>query len=87
MVRNGTGTASGPVMFTLAELEDAHTLVSRYVPRTPAYRWPLLRDRVGGGGSVWIKHENLTPCGAFKVRGGLTYMADLAAAGALPRVS
>jgi threonine dehydratase len=41
------------------------------VPPTPQYAWPLLRERLGM--PVWVKHENHTPAGAFKVRGGLTY--------------
>ncbi len=45
------------------------------MPPTPQYAWPLLRERVGC--EVWLKHENHTPIGAFKVRGGLTYFAGL----------
>lgn len=62
-------------MFTLAELDQAHERVARDVPRTPSYAWPLLAERLGC--ETWVKHENLTPCGAFKVRGGLVYLADL----------
>jgi threonine dehydratase len=61
--------------FTLAELEDASDLVHRWVPPTPQYVWPLLADAVGT--DVWVKHENHTPTGAFKVRGGLVYMDRL----------
>jgi len=42
---------------------------------TPQYCWPLLCRR--SGTEIWVKHENHAPTGAFKVRGGLTYMADL----------
>jgi len=42
---------------------------------TPQYAWPLLRELVGA--EVWVKHENHTPTGAFKVRGGLVYFRDL----------
>jgi threonine dehydratase len=42
---------------------------------TPQYCWPLLSDRVGT--EVWIKHENHTPLGAFKIRGGLVYCRRL----------
>lgn len=58
-------------MFTLTELEDAHRVVLETFPGTPQYAWPLLADRVGA--EVWVKHENHTPTGAFKLRGGLVY--------------
>jgi len=64
-----------PGMFTLQELEAAADLVHTVMPPTPAYRWPLLCDRVGA--EVWVKHENHTPLGAFKIRGGLIYMSAL----------
>jgi threonine dehydratase len=59
-------------MFTLAELDAAEAVVRRHVPVTPTYSWPLLESAVGT--SVWVKHENHTPVGAFKVRGGLVYV-------------
>jgi threonine dehydratase len=62
-------------MFTLAELEAAAELVHAAFPATPSYAWPLLADRAGA--EVWVKHENHTPTGAFKVRGGVTYMDRL----------
>ncbi|MGJ4943427.1 threonine dehydratase [Bradyrhizobium sp. HKCCYLS1011] len=62
-------------MFTLAELEGAHAIVSAAVPPTPAHAWPLLAQRLGT--HVVVKHENHTPAGAFKVRGGLTYVDRL----------
>lgn len=56
----------------LPELRRAAELVSRHVPATPQYRWPLLcRD---AGCELWIKHENHTPTGSFKMRGGLVYL-------------
>jgi threonine dehydratase len=58
-------------MFSLAELERAHEVVREAVPPTPAYAWPLLAERLGT--EVVVKHENHTPIGAFKVRGGLVY--------------
>lgn len=61
--------------FTAAQLEAARELVARDAPVTPAYRWPLLCDALGA--DVWVKHENHTPAGAFKVRGGITYMDAL----------
>lgn len=51
----------------------------RHVPVTPAYAWPLLSQVTGT--RTYIKHENVTPTGAFKVRGGLTYVARLSAEG------
>jgi threonine dehydratase len=57
---------------TLAELESAAELVHRFVPPTPQFAWPLLARRAGC--EVWVKHENHTPTGAFKVRGGIVYM-------------
>jgi threonine dehydratase len=62
-------------MFDIAELERAHEVVRQAVPPTPAYAWPLLGARLGA--SVVVKHENHTPTGAFKVRGGLTYVDRL----------
>ena len=62
-------------MFTLADLEAAAGLVHAHMPPTPAYAWPLLAGRIGA--EVWVKHENHTPVGAFKVRGGLVYMDEL----------
>ena len=56
-------------MFTLAELEAALPIVRAGVPPTPQFAWPLLRQR--SGVDVVVKHENHTPTGAFKVRGGL----------------
>ncbi|WP_316165987.1 MULTISPECIES: threonine dehydratase [unclassified Bradyrhizobium] len=62
-------------MFTLAELEAAHAIVGAAVPATAAHAWPLLAQRLGT--EVVVKHENHTPAGAFKVRGGLVYVDNL----------
>src|SRR5207248_1474492 len=59
----------------LAALEEAAALVHTVVPATPQYCWPLLSRRVGA--ELWVKHENHTPTGAFKVRGGVVYLGDL----------
>ena len=56
-------------MIDLETLEAAAALVRRVVPPTPQYCWPLLSRRIGA--EVWVKHENHTPIGAFKIRGGL----------------
>jgi threonine dehydratase len=68
------------VLFDLDDLRRAETLVRRHFPETPQYAWPLLADAVGDGPDaveVWVKHENHTPTGAFKVRGGLVYLERL----------
>jgi len=62
-------------MPSLAEIERAAALVHRSLLPTPALCWPLLAARCGA--EVWVKHENHTPIGAFKIRGGLTYLAAL----------
>ncbi|GAB3543531.1 threonine dehydratase [Noviherbaspirillum agri] len=59
-----------------SELDSAAQIVYRAMPPTPQYRWPLLDEALDA--QVWIKHENHTPTGAFKVRGGLVYMHELA---------
>src|ERR1700681_2425288 len=66
-------------LFTLAELEAAVPLVRTVVPPTPLYAWPLLAKRAGC--EVWVKHENHTPTGAFKVRGGIVYLDALRKSG------
>lgn len=60
---------------TLTDIEDAARFIAPIVPPTPHYRWPLLCERAGC--EVWLKHENHTPTGAFKVRGGLIYLDRL----------
>ena len=58
-------------MFSLQELEAASRVVYGAMAPTPQYAWPLLAARTGC--EVWVKHENHTPTGAFKLRGGLVY--------------
>src|SRR4051812_163281 len=67
---------------SLETLDSAARLIYQSVPPTPQYRWPLLDLHVGA--SVWVKHENHTPTGAFKVRGGLVYMDALCRGGVRP---
>ncbi len=62
-------------MLSLQDVEDAAAIVYAAMPPTPQYAWPLLAKRTGC--EVWVKHENHTPTGAFKVRGGLVYMDRL----------
>jgi len=59
-------------LYSLAELRSAAERVYQEMPPTPQYAWPLLGDRLGA--EVWLKHENHTPTGAFKIRGGITFM-------------
>jgi threonine dehydratase len=60
---------------TRSDLDQAAKLVYAAMPPTPQYSWPLLNEALGA--EAWIKHENHTPAGAFKVRGGLVYMERL----------
>lgn len=59
-------------MFTETELEDAARLVYTQMPATAQFAWPLLAQETGI--ELWVKHENHTPIGAFKVRGGITFI-------------
>lgn len=67
---------------TLPQIEAAAQVVYREFQATPQYRWALLSQRLGT--DCWVKHENHTPVGAFKIRGGLTYFDQLKQHGALP---
>lgn len=68
---------------TLADIEAAAQVVYREFPATPQYRWATLSQRLGA--DCWVKHENHTPVGAFKIRGGLTYFDRLKQRGEMPR--
>jgi len=61
--------------FSRVELEEASNVVRRLVPATPQYCWPQLSQRLGC--EVWVKHENHTPVGAFKIRGGVFYLSEM----------
>jgi threonine dehydratase len=67
---------------TLQDIEDAAAVVYREFAATPQYVWGQLSSKLGA--TCWVKHENHTPVGAFKIRGGLTYFDQLARNGALP---
>ena len=56
---------------TLDQIHEAQNIVNRFMPPTPQYSWPLINQRLGA--EVWIKHENHSPVGAFKLRGALVY--------------
>lgn len=70
-------------MLTLKDIEAAARVVYQQFQATPQYRWALSSERLGT--DCWIKHENHTPVGAFKIRGGLTYFEALKSRGALPK--
>ncbi|MBB3980872.1 threonine dehydratase [Sphingobium fontiphilum] len=57
---------------SLASLRAAQAMIRAQMPPTPQYAWPLLGERAGC--QLWVKHENHTPTGAFKVRGAITYI-------------
>lgn len=65
-------------MPTLAEFDAAARLIAPFVAPTPQYAWPLIAEALGV--ETWVKHENHTPTGAFKVRGGLVFVDRLLAA-------
>lgn len=64
------------MQITLDDIIAASRIVYAYMPPTPQYRWPMLSERLGT--ELWVKHENHTPVGAFKIRGGLVYFEDFA---------
>ncbi len=61
---------------TLDQIESASRIVYAEMQPTPQYCWPLLCENLGT--EVWVKHENQTPIGSFKLRGGLVYFSQLA---------
>jgi threonine dehydratase len=63
-------------ILSLADLEAASRIVYASMDPTPQFSWPLLSERLGA--EIWVKHENHTPVGAFKIRGGLVYFHHLA---------
>jgi threonine dehydratase len=63
------------MLLTQDALDHARAVVYRSMSPTPQYAWPLLSEAIGA--EVWVKHENATPTGAFKVRGGLVYVDRL----------
>ncbi len=71
------------ILPTLSEIEAAAQVVYRAMPPTPQYRWALASQRLGT--DCWFKHENHSPVGAFKIRGGMTYFEALRERDALPR--
>jgi threonine dehydratase len=64
-----------PSLPSLTGIQSAAELIRPHIPPTPCYAWPLLQESTGC--EVWVKHENHTPLGAFKVRGGMVYLDEL----------
>lgn len=66
---------------SLAEIQEAQAVVYRHMPATPQYSWPLINQRLSAGQrfatEAWIKHENHTSVGNFKLRGALVYLTWL----------
>ncbi len=60
---------------TLQEIAEAQKLVYKLMLPTPQISWPLINQKLEA--SVWIKHENHTPIGAFKARSAVFYAAQL----------
>ena len=62
------------IMMTLSktELQEACALVYTQMPPTPQYAWPLLQEALGV--ETWVKHENHTATGAFKLRGAISFI-------------
>jgi threonine dehydratase len=60
---------------SVAQLDRVASVVYETMAPTPQYAWPLLKTALGA--EIWVKHENHTPIGAFKLRGGLVYFRDL----------
>src|SRR5271165_7684234 len=71
----GTTTSTDALDLTLYDVESAARVVHAVMAPTPQYRWPLLGEHAGA--DVWLKHENHTPSGAFKVRGGVVFFDTL----------
>jgi threonine dehydratase len=63
---------------SLSQIREAQAVVYRHMPPTPQYTWPLINQRLSAAAKAeteaWIKHENHSPVGAFKLRGALVYM-------------
>ena len=70
------------MQITLDDITSATRIIYSDMQATPQYRWPLLCERLGT--ELWVKHENHSPVGAFKIRGGLVYFAHLAQSEQVP---
>lgn len=63
---------------TFADVLRAQKTIRPYLPPTPLHHYPGLSKLAGA--EIYVKHENYQPIGAFKVRGGINFMAHLAPA-------
>lgn len=73
---------TGAETVTPTSIGYARSVVARHVSPTPTYRWPLLERFTRT--ETWVKHENHTPTGAFKVRGGLNFVERMRVSGLAP---
>ncbi|SOD58963.1 threonine dehydratase [Streptomyces zhaozhouensis] len=62
---------------TISDALAARRVLAGQLPPTPMWNYPALDATAGA--SVLVKHENVQPTGAFKVRGGLNLLASLGA--------
>lgn len=73
---NGCGSVAGmPSLPSLPEIDALAPQIERVVSPTPHYAWPLLNERAGA--ELWVKHDNHTAVGSFKIRGALAYLLRL----------
>lgn len=63
---------------TLVDILAAQRRLRPYLARTPLHNYPALDALLGA--TVYVKHENYQPVGAFKVRGGINLIAQMSAA-------
>ena len=78
-----TRQSAKPNKISLDDITSAARIVYTGMQATPQYRWPLLCERLGA--ELWVKHENHSPVGAFKIRGGLVYFDHLSRSGNAPK--
>jgi threonine dehydratase len=71
------------MIITLDDIHAASRIVYEDMHPTPQFRWPLLCERLGT--ELWVKHENHSPVGAFKIRGGLVYFDHLSKSAQVPK--
>ena len=62
-------------MPTIDDIHAARKVIARHLPPTPLWSYPVLNVAVGA--EMYVKHENVQPVGAFKVRGGLYLLSTL----------
>ena len=60
---------------SFAEVLEARDTIAPYLRPTGLYHYQALSDLAGA--ELWLKHENHQPTGAFKVRGGINFVAHL----------